>query len=425
MKLRHAFFTVLLLALTAWSWPASGQFDWNKYSGLDGVYEMSVKPSAPAPKGYKATYISHYARHGSRYAYTAKTYTVPLALLRAGASKGNLTDRGTKLLADLEKFWEKAQYQVGDLTPLGWQQHAWIARTMVESFPDAFRKGSKVDACSSTAVRSIMSMSSECAAISAAAPGAEVYAHSGSLDIQATRPNMGKNPFAYKGPEIVFPYTESSEAFFLRKFPGYNDVLARLFKNTAGCLGKYSAYDAFFYYAMLVVGMNSLPEDERLDVSGLLTDEEIAILWETDNYERFREYQPYCIPCSSIVDDMVAKADARLADGSTGADLRFGHDHVLMALLMIMDIDDFSHVPANPDELKDVFQTFRSPMAANIQMVFYTPKCKKRGGEPVVKVLLNGEEVRLGNLQAFDGPYYKWSDVKPYLRARTDMFVTR
>ena len=426
MNLRRALLSVLLLALAAWSGIAFAQaFDWNKYSGLDGVYDMSVKAATPAPKGYKAVYISHYGRHGSRYAYTAKAYTLPLELLRAGASKGNLTDRGFKLLSELEKFYEKAQSQVGDLTPLGWQQHDWIARTMVASFPDAFKKGSEVDACSSTSVRSIMSMSSECAAIAAEAPKADVYAHSGSLDIQATRPNMGKNPFAYKGPKPVFPYDESSEAFFLRKFPNYNDALARLFKNTAGCLGKCSAYDFFFHYTMLVVGMNSLPEDVRVDISGLLTDEELAILWEIDNYERFREYLPYCVTCSSIVDDMIAKADDRLSAGSTGANLRFGHDHVLMSLLMIMDIEGFGQFPAKADDLKDVFRTYCSPMAANIQFVFYTPKCKKHGGEPLVKLLLNGEEAVLGNLKPFEGPYYEWPAVKEYLSKRTSLFVNR
>ena len=87
-----------------------------------------------------------------------------------------------------------------------------------------------------------------------------------------------------------------------------------------------------------------------------------------------------------------------------------------------MDLDGFDRAPENPDDLVYWFQTFRSPMAANIQFVFFNPKKGKRG-DTLVKVLLNGEEARLGDLEGF--PYYRWDDVKAYLKARTDRFVFR
>ena len=397
--------------------------DWNKSSGLDALYDLSPKDLTPAPKGYEPVYISHYGRHGSRYAYTSSAYTVLLDMLREGAGAGNLTPKGLSLLSQLEAFWERVQYQVGDLTPLGWEQHQAIAGTMVRSFPTAFGKGSRVDACSSPSVRSIISMASCCSALSREAPDAIVYAHQGMLDIQATRPNSGNNPFRYRGPETFQPYPESSQAFFYRKFPGYKEVLARLFRDPALAIGKRDVYDVFFNLYMLVAGMNSIPEEERLpELDGLLTREEFAILWETDGYERFREYLPYRTPCSSIVDDMVAKAEERLAAGERGADLRFGHDHVLMALLMVMDLDGFGYYPPVADDLVYWFHTFRSSMAANIQLVFYAPVRGKQG-EPLVKALLNGEEARLGDLVPVQGPYYTWSDVRAYLHARTALFV--
>lgn len=396
--------------------------DWNKCSGLDCIYDTSPKASTPAPCGYEAFYISHYGRHGSRYAYTVKTYSIILNLLKDGRANGNLTPYGEELLDKLGPFWENVRYKVGDLTPLGWEQHQQIARTMVRSFPAAFRKGSVVDACSSGSIRSIISMGSCCASISREAPKASVYAHQGILDIQATRPNEGENPFKYTGPEHVFPYPESSEDFFLRRFPGHRDVLARIFKDPDAGVGKVGAYKTFFYLYMLVAGMNSIPEEERIDLSALVTREEYALLWECDNYERYREYQPYRTPCSSIVDDMVEKADSVLACGGRGAHLRFGHDHVAMALFMIMDIDDFDQIPSDPDDLVYYFHTFRSPMATNLQIVFYKPRCGK--GDVLVRLLLNGEEARFGKLQPFKGPYYRWDDVRAYLKRRVALFVT-
>ena len=396
--------------------------DWNKSSGLDCLLDLSPKSSTPVPKGYEAVYISHYGRHGSRYAYTSDAYTILLNMLTEGRKQGNLTPKGEALLDELQPFWDYVRYRVGDLTEIGWNQHQEIARTMIQSFPTVFGKGSEVDACSSASVRAIMSMSSCCTAISRLSPQTKVYEHQGMMDVQATRPNQGSNPFRYQGPAEVFPYPESSEEFFYRRFPNYKDVLARLFKDPDAALGEWDPYDVFFHLYMFVAGMNSLPQDVRLDVKDFFTVEEFATLWETDNYERFREYHAYRTPCSSIVDDMVEKASEMLAAGKRGAHLRYGHDHVVMALEMIMNLDHFDEAPENPDDLVYWFHTFRSPMAANIQYVFFQPK-KGRHGDTLVKVLLNGEEAHLGDLEGF--PYYRWDDVKAYLKERTDRFVYR
>lgn len=411
-------------------------------AGLDRTYDFSPKASTPAPKGYEPVFVEHYGRHGSRYAYTAKAYTVPMNLLRKALDEDNITGRGAKLLADLERFWEQGQYKVGDLTPLGWQQHERIAREMVQAYRPAFGKGSRVDACASASTRAIVSMASLCASVAREAPGAKVYAHQSVMDIQATRPNMGKNPFRYTGPEIVFPFAESPREFLQRRMPGYGEALSRLFRDPARAMRDTDVFDFFFNYYMLVAGMGSIPEEERIDMRGLLTDEEFATLWEIDNYERFREYLPYKLPCASIVDDIIAKADARLglaapADDSAasagitrGADLRFGHDHVVMSLLMDMDINGFGVIPSEPDDLAGSFQTWHSPMAANIQMVFYVPKKAAKKGpvtasDVLVKVLLNGSEARFGVLSPASGPYYHWSELKDYLARRVGLVVTR
>lgn len=398
--------------------------DWNKSSGLDCVYDMTPKALTPSPKGYKATYISHYGRHGSRFAYTDKAYTVLLEMLREGAGKGNLTESGFTMLSNMEKFWETARFRVGDLTSLGWAQHQFIAKTMVKEFPKAFGKGSVVDACSSPATRSIVSMAAFVSAVSSAAPKAEVYAHQSTLDVQATRPNMGHNPFRYKGPEQPFPYKESPAEFFLRRFPEYKVVLGRYFKDPDKALGKRDPWKVFFNLYMFVAGMNSLNPEDRIPVDGFFTKEEYATLWETDSYERYREYLPYRTSCASIVEDIIAKASDRLSGGPAGADLRFGHDHVVMGLLTLMDIENFGHIPEDGDDVVKYFQTFRSPMAANLQFVFYTPKGSKKDKPVLVKLLLNGEEARIGTIETSRWPYYEWDAVKNYLEGRVALFVT-
>lgn len=398
--------------------------DWNKASGLDGLYDMVPKAQTPAPKGYEPIYISHYGRHGSRFAYTDKAYTVLLEMLRAAEKEDNLTERGARLHSDMEAFWEKNRFRVGDLTPLGWRQHEFIAREMVRNYPSLFGKGSRVEAASSPTIRSIVSMTAFLSAFGAAAPRAEVYGHQSTLDIQAANPNYKKNPFRYKGPDIPFPYDENPEKFFLRKFPQYKEVLGRIFKDPEKGLGGRNPWEVYFNIYMLVAGMNSLEEEDRIPFDGFLSIDEFATLWETDNYERLREYLPYRINCSSVVEDIIAKADARLEGREKGADLRFGHDHVVMGLLLLMDIEDFGKQPSEADDVVKFFQSFRSPMAANLQFVFYTPKKCSKEKDVLVKLLLNGDESRIGKLEPVRGPYYKWAEVKNFFESRIATFVT-
>jgi len=425
------FYAVLLLLLAAGSLFAQRpdvfeeiRSDDNKRAGLDGLYSFNPVALTPAPKGYEPFYISHYGRHGSRYAYSKKIFTEPMKLLEKGRAEGNLTASGESLLDTLNNHWKTMQYLIGDLTPLGWEQHQFIGRTMVASFPQVFGKGSRVDACSSPTERSIVSMASCCAAISREATLSFVYAHQGMMDVQATRPNFGRNPFAYKGPDQPFPYPLSDDDFLKARFPAYPRMLGRLFKDVDAALVDYSPAWLIYYLNLMLEGNRSIPQKDRIDLTGLMTEDELDAFWEVCNYLAYREYYKYRTPVSAILDDMLAKADARLESAECGADLRFGHDHCLLALLMVMDVDKMGYVAPTAEEMPVWFQNFRAPMAGNIQLVFYRPR-KGRPGDILAKLLLNGEEMPVGTLTPVSGPYYRWEDLCAFWKSRIAQFVIK
>lgn len=393
--------------------------------GLDRVYDFSAVDQAGKIKGYEPFYVSHYGRHGSRYAYSPNTYKNLLDMLVEAEAQDNITAYGKELKTRLSALYEKVRYRVGDLTDRGWEQQKKMAAGMVTDYPSAFGKGSEVTACASSSIRSIMSMTSFCTELSRRAPKSEIIAHQGLEYIQFTAPNMGKNPFRYKGPESVFPYSESPLEFMQRRFPEYRNMLGRMFVNPEKAVGDRDLFWTIDYIYMLAAGMNSLDEGVQADLSDIFTPEEFAAMWEVDNYMRFEEYYKYRTSCSSIIDDIVDKADARIASGSEGADLRFGHDHCLLTLFMIGDIDHFGHFPANADDLVYWFQTFRSPMAGNLQFVFYRPKRRGSSKDILVKVLLNGQIATVGDISPDDEGIYRWSDVRAFLKARTASFTIK
>lgn len=404
-----------------------------KSSGLDNIYDFDAQICTAAPKGYEAFYISHYGRHGSRYPYTATVATALLDLLHEAEGKENLSEYGSGLMARVELFMEKAGNHIGELTDLGRQQQYRLAGEMAERYPQAFRKGAVVTAQASSSSRSILSMASFCTALARKYPAIRIDQFQGFAETQATAPNMGRNPLRIKGPGLGNPYRESPAEFMQRRFPEFTDtVLGKMFKDPYAALGDRDVQYLMDHIYMLIGGMNSLPDGVRMDFSDIATPETLARMWELDNYQRFCEYIVYTASCCSVFKDIIERADARLAlldsaagklgGRAEGADLRFGHDHVLMSLLMIADIDSFGELPENPDELGHVFQTFRSPMAANLHFVFYRPK---NGRGPILTGLsLNGQPARLSALDKELGispdesGFYRWDDVKAWFEKR-------
>ena len=415
-----------------------------KSSGLDNIYDFDAQICTAAPKGYEAFYISHYGRHGSRYPYTATVATALLDLLHEAEGKENLSEYGNGLMARLELFMEKAGNHIGELTDLGRQQQYRLAGEMAERYPQAFRKGAVVTAQASSSPRSILSMASFCTALARKCPSIRIDQFQGFAETQATAPNMGRNPLRIKGPGLGNPYRESPAEFMQRRFPEFTEtVLGKMFRDPYAALGDKDVQYLMDHIYMLIGGMNSLPDGVRMDFSDIATPETLARMWELDNYQRFCEYIVYTASCCSVFKDIIERADARLAlldsaagklegraEGraevavgrAEGADLRFGHDHVLMSLLMIADIDSFGELPENPDELGHVFQTFRSPMAANLHFVFYRPK---NGRGPILTGLsLNGQPARLSSLDKELGlspdesGFYRWDDVKAWFEKR-------
>ena len=77
----------------------------------------------------------------------------------------------------------------------------------------------------------------------------------------------------------------------------------------------------------------------------------------------------------------------------------------------MLNIDGCGFQPDKTEDVKYWFQNYNTPMAANLQFVLYR---SKKNPEILFKLLRNGKEVTLPQLQAVYGPYYKWDDFKAW-----------
>ena len=104
-----------------------------------------------------------------------------------------------------------------------------------------------------------------------------------------------------------------------------------------------------------------------------------------------------------------------------GATLRFGHEVVVMPTVCALNLNGFGTKYEDLEQLEQQgWYSYRIfPMASNIQMVFYN----HAGKDTLVKVLLNEREATMPQLTAVYGDvYYKWSDVRSYIRTLIDSY---
>ena len=112
-----------------------------------------------------------------------------------------------------------------------------------------------------------------------------------------------------------------------------------------------------------------------------------------------------------LAGDFVARADEAVKGGGVCADLRFGHDSMLLPFAGLIGLKGpGDRVPA-AESWKDCPLWKIIPMAANMQVVLY----RKDGGEYLVKVLYNERETAVRGLTPQSGPYYRWKDFRAHL----------
>ena len=382
--------------------------DPRKTAGMEGPHRFDAPALTKAPKGYKPFYISQYGRHGSRYAWSSKTYTLLLDVLSSAHEKEALTDTGEQFYQDFLGFYELPLINTGDLVPLGWEQHKKIGEWTYDAFPAVFKKGKKVEAVVSTSQRSIVSMSSFCLSLKGKCPALEIYQSSTHAGMTVAAPSSAPKQLkrTFKGDDYS---SVESVAHFNERFVDYAGILGRLFKDPGFVSAFPGGRTAFLYeFYELIGGYHNYEERPLFDK--LITTDQYVMLWEAFNYSSFYTDLSARYNNIPLLEDIIAKADAAIEDPSMAANLRFGHDYVVEAFLCLINANGCGTVPEKASDVKYWFQSYNIPMATTVEFVFY----KGRKGDILFKLLWNEAEATLPQLTPVSGPYYRWTDFKAW-----------
>ncbi len=402
------------------------------------AYPTPTAKYTKAPAGYKPFYLSHYGRHGSRFHQPADHYHALYNTLAKADSLSKLTDLGKSLLERAKYLDEYAAPRAGDLTQLGVAQHQGIAKRMVKNFPEVFKNDAYVEAYASTSVRCVVSMAAFLEELHAQKPKVEIHQESGKYQMSFISPldfgkiiNESNTPAWQKENEKLYSHVNT-------------DRMMRAIFNDSNYIKKnVDAGDLFSKIYEIGNSLQGSPEIE-FNFDDLWTNEELTARWHAQNawWYSVLGNNPFAKKqgldnarplLKNVLDeaDKVITADTTKADKTaakpakkTTATLRFGHDTVIFPFAVLLQLENGTQntgiETADMENLHKVWRDYEiSPMAANIQLVFY--KSSKKGAPILVKVMLNEIEQKLPvtcdsatikNCPAT--PYYRWEDVKEF-----------
>ena len=381
--------------------------------------DVDIPQLTPAPAGYEPFHIDHYGRHGSRWLTNARTYERPLKQLEKAKKAGMLNLQGELLLRQLTFVNETSRQRVGDLSDEGAEQHQEIAERMFRNFPEVFQGDARVDAKSTVIIRCILSMQNETMRLRALNPELRISTDASYHDMYYMGWGYGEDTLANDLRKSVDPISDG----MYEKYLNSERFIAQLVNDPAWAAANLNGRQLMRDVFDIAGSLQGHHWFNDISLYHYFDNSEIFELWRLKNIYWYIHWanapqngnrMPFIE--RALLRDIIEKADKAIATGERGANLRFGHETCVLPLACLMELDSVNYSCENLDELHEHWQDYNTiPKACNIQMVFYRPvgSVGNRPDDILVKVLLNEHEALLP-VNAVNGPYYRWTDLKQY-----------
>lgn len=384
-----------------------------------GVPELSASPD-----GYVPFHMEHYGRHGSRWRINQKEYDEALDLLQKAYDDNQLTPRGVELYQQVKQLGEDYQGRLGELTPLGHRQHRGIAKRMMVNFPEIFNDSTYLDAKSTVIIRCILSMANEVA---------EFEKHYPLMKTKMDASRTTQKILAYNSYDTVAKnLIKEGEIYvdqYIETLPKPEIYYSKIFKDRQYVTDSLDDRKAFKRIFDLAVNMQS--HDNYPEIFDVFTIEELNNEWlarnadwyiEAGNTPLTKNRVPY--KQRVLLSNIIESADTAMMSKNISANLRFGHESILLPLSVLMELNNNAYETTDLSTLADHWRNYEIfPMGSNIQIVFYRPEGNKDYtlDDILVKVMLNEAEATLP-IEPVTGKYYRWKDLRNFYTTKLDNF---
>lgn len=394
-----------------------GTPQFEEYAGVYRLYPAADLRRGDCPKGYKPVYISHYGRHGSRYLIYDSQYVQVADVLKKAYEDGKLTAFGKDVHDRYMSIYPQLKGRADELTQIGMKQPRVIAKRMYHSYPEIFGADPVIEAYTTMTGRTMLTMAGFCESLKEEDPELNIFQEATILNIRKLNPYHAaanvipeEERASFKGPKAT--WLEGYKAY-MEEVIDPSAFISRLFTD-AEYVSEICVPSEFMrnlrYVAIHLQGTDQC----STSFTDVFTDEELAVLWECDNITYYMEkghgFNSSRCPIYSyhMLEALIEDAEKALSSESPTVHLRFGHDGCMIALFALMDVEGWNAHAESFAEIKNVFGNWRTPMAANFQMVFYRGGA---GNDVLMRFYLNEEPYPLP-LEEVGNMFYRWSDFK-------------
>ena len=369
----------------------------------------------PSPKGKKPFYISHYGRHGSRYISSRTGYDTPFRMIAHADSVNELTPVGNRVFDEMKFIMDDTEERWGELTSYGKVQHRNIASRMMQRFPEVFKDDANVKCVSTIVPRCIESMGAAMVEMKQINPKLRIT-------MEASQRNQWYMNYQDRKLRRNYMTPEAKKAYdaYTSSRMGNSRLMELIFKNPD--IVKEIVDEEFFNYYLMKMGLFQQNTHLRNNtyLQDLFQTDELYRMWQIDNALWYIQHGACKLnggkqPTSqrNLLRQLIADADSCIRLDRPGAQLRFGHETVLLPLVCLIGINGYDLATDNLDELEEKGWWCSSvfPMGGNLQFIFYRSSPKDK--DVLVKVLLNEQEATLP-IATDCAPYYHWTDVRSF-----------
>lgn len=377
----------------------------------------------PSPAGKKPFYISHYGRHGSRYISNRAGYETPYVMMQHADSLDELTAVGKHVLYEMNSIMRNTEDRWGELTGYGKRQMENIGQRMVRNFPEVLCPGANVKCVSTIVPRCIESMGSIAMKMLQECPQLNITMEASKRNQWYMNYQDSKLRRNYMTPEAQKAYDA-----YIKPRMGNTRLMELIFQNP-DIVKEFVDEEFFNYYLMkMALFQYNISYNRNPRLIKLFNTDEFYSMWQVDNALWYIQHgacklnggrQPYTQ--RYLLRQLIADADSCIKLDKPGAQLRFGHETVLLPLVCLIGVNGFDLQTSNLDELeaKGWWCSSVFPMGSNIQFIFYRSNPKDR--DVLFKVLINEAEATLP-IKTDCAPYYHWNDFRKYCLEKLDQY---
>ena len=338
-------------------------------------------------------------------------------------SLDELTPTGQRVLEVMKQIMNNSEDRWGELTEHGRRQHREIIRRMAERFPEVLGDTAHVEARSTIVPRCILSMGTAMMELAQINPKLRIT-------MESSKRTMGYMNYQDRDLRKIQMSAQAKEAYnkFISNRMGNTRLMELIFKNP-DIVNEIVDEDYFNYYLMKM-GLFQVhtPLSKNTYITDIFHIDELYRLWEVDNAIWYIRHgacklnggtQPYSQ--RHLLRKIIADADSCIGLPYPTAQLRYGHETVLLPLVCLIGIngydletDDLEKLEAKGWWCPDVF-----PMGSNVQFIFY--RSDPSDSDILFKVLLNEKEAKLP-IRTDCAPYYHWRDFRKHYLKKIDAY---